>query len=76
MRNKNLMFCLLQIKKLSHHIFKNAKEFSEYFLYFNNINEKELFDLLKNSHYGLELRDSKNFNSNIDLSSKLITYLN
>ena len=77
MKNKkfNVLFTTNQ-KVVPLYFQKLLNEFSENFLYFNNINEKELIELLKKSHYGLELRDNKNSNSNIDFPSKLITYLN
>lgn len=53
---------------------QKLKEYSKYFIYYNNLEGRELRSYLGISSYGLDLRDSDCFNSYIDFPSKLITY--
>ena len=50
------------------------EEYSKYFIYYNNLEEGELLNLLELANYGLDLRDIDCFGSYIDFPSKLITY--
>ena len=54
---------------------RKLEEYSNYFIYYNNLDEGELFGLIELANYGLDLRDSDCFNSYIDFPSKLIIYI-